>query len=86
MSPPWWYINLRYSLPLRGSKLGQKIFPLNPLILTGAGSLFHVTMLKSLILTGLTPKSSVLVLHMLILHHESLYGDKKEQVSTHEHT
>ena len=43
-----------------------------------------MTMLKPLILTGLTPKSPFLALHMLIWHHETLYGNKKEQVSTHE--
>ena len=43
-----------------------------------------MTMLKPLILTGLTPKISILVLHMLIWHLETLYGDKKEWVSTHE--
>ena len=42
------------------------------------------SMLKPLILTGLTPKSPILLLHMLIWHHENLYGDKNEQVSTHE--
>ena len=41
-------------------------------------------MLNPLILTGLTSKSPIFGLRMLILHHETLYGDKKEQVSTHE--
>ena len=40
-------------------------------------------MLNPLILTGLTSKSPIYGLRMLILHHETLYGDKKEQVSTH---
>ena len=43
-------------------------------------------MLNPLILTGLTPKSPILPLHMLIWYHETLYGDKKEKMSTHEHT
>ena len=86
MSQLGWYINLRYSPPLRGAKWGKKIFMLNPLILAGAGSLFYLTMLKPLILTGLTPKSPILPLHMLIWYHETLYGDKKEKMSTHEHT
>ena len=41
-------------------------------------------MLNPLILTGLTSKSPILVLQMLIGHHESLFGDRKERVSTHE--
>ena len=41
-------------------------------------------MLNPLILTGLTSKSPILVLQMLIGHHESLFGDRKEQVSTHD--
>ena len=57
---------------------------LNPLILAGAGSLCYMTMLKPLILTGLMSKSPILVLYMLIWRHENLYGDKEEQVSTHE--
>ena len=41
-------------------------------------------MLNPLILTGLTPKSPIYGLRMLFLHHETLYGDKKEHVSLHE--
>ena len=37
-----------------------------------------------LILTGLTSKFPILVLQMLIGYHETLFGDKKERVSTHE--
>ena len=41
-------------------------------------------MLNPLILTGVTSKPFIYGLGMLILHHETLYGDKKEQLSTHE--
>ena len=41
-------------------------------------------MLNPLILTGLTSKFPSLVLHMLIWHHKTLFGDIKVQVSKHE--
>ena len=133
MSPPWWYINLRYSPPLRGPKLGQKFFNVKSADFNGGRVTFlcdhaktadfngfnakipylgpphayltswdplwwkkkskwaHMSkheqawarMLNSLILTGLTSKSPILVLQMLIGHHETLFGDKKERVSSH---
>ena len=42
------------------------------------------SMLNPLILTGLTSRSPILALHMLIPNHETIYGDKKEQVNTYE--
>ena len=41
-------------------------------------------MLNPLVLTGLTSKFPSLVLHMLIWHHKTLFGDIKVQVSKHE--
>ena len=42
------------------------------------------SMLNPLILTGLTSRSPILALHMLIPNHETIYGDKKEQVNAYE--
>ena len=37
----------------------------------------HELALTDMILTGLTPKFPILILYMLILYHETLYGEKK---------
>ena len=66
--------------------MGQKNFHVKSIDFSRGRVIFLFDHAKTADSNGLTPKSPILPLHMLIWYHETLYGDKKEKMSTHEHT